>query len=182
MVVFHSYVKLPEGNFVFEPKHSRWWSMVLHVHQELPDGVHTLEQHYDLIRSTVRALRDAAERTGPTDLSAAHAARCPATTYPSKLVPCEFCKRTFHPERLETHQRVCGLVWRFFKWGFGWINCGWCLCFRPGKKSILRVSGGSCNHQRGQVYCHCLPHGMTKPQHESMKLPIISKIKASLVK
>lgn len=72
--------------------------------EELPDGVHSLEQHYDLIRSTVRDLRDAAERTGPTDLSAA---RCPATTYPSKLVPCEFCKRTFHPERLETHQRVC---------------------------------------------------------------------------
>eukprot|EP00434_Breviolum_minutum_P040102 symbB.v1.2.035630.t1/scaffold4752.1/size35433/1 len=69
---------------------------------ELPDGVKSLEQHYDLIRSTCPTLKTASDselRCGVVVST--------TTTYPSKLIPCEFCKRTFHPDRLDTHQRVC---------------------------------------------------------------------------
>ena len=117
--------------------------------------------------------------TGPTEPSEA---RCVATTYPSKLVPCEFCKRTFHPERLETHQRVCGLVessgivgqleenmlvLSLNHWGFGWMNWwGVGLSFAQGITRIMQSSS---------VWPSILPY----VNHESIRLPSISKIQAS---
>ena len=66
---------------------------------DIPAGVKSLEEHYELMRG----MTSLGQREAQVDV-----AQTPQTaSYPSKLLPCEHCKRTFHPDRLTTHQRVC---------------------------------------------------------------------------
>ncbi|CAJ1328035.1 unnamed protein product [Effrenium voratum] len=67
---------------------------------QLPSGVQCLEQHCDLMRSNGSVSIGETPET-PED------AKDTRQVYPFKLVPCEYCKRTFQPDRLVTHQRVC---------------------------------------------------------------------------
>ncbi|CAE7566228.1 Parp14 [Symbiodinium natans] len=67
---------------------------------ELPAGVDCLQRHCENVRSLglpqtiATTFEDWVETRQPT-------------VDPSKLLPCQFCKRTFLPNRLETHQKVC---------------------------------------------------------------------------
>lgn len=59
---------------------------------DLPDNVECLERHYELV-----AQNEIAPPTPPP--------RAPREIL--ALLPCQFCKRTFTPDRLPTHQKVC---------------------------------------------------------------------------
>ncbi|CAE7722715.1 Parp10 [Symbiodinium sp. CCMP2456] len=65
---------------------------------ELPAGSDCLQSYCENLRSRPQALATNFEDWVET--------RQPMPD-PSKLLPCEFCKRTFLPCRLETHQKVC---------------------------------------------------------------------------
>eukprot|EP00930_Biecheleria_cincta_P030316 TRINITY_DN20994_c0_g1_i1.p1 TRINITY_DN20994_c0_g1~~TRINITY_DN20994_c0_g1_i1.p1 ORF type:complete len:614 (-),score=128.49 TRINITY_DN20994_c0_g1_i1:61-1872(-) len=70
---------------------------------ELPDGVACLERHYEVMDGMYGGIADSMLST---PFESWVEKRQPAQD-PSKLLPCEFCKRTFLPERLGTHQRAC---------------------------------------------------------------------------
>lgn len=68
---------------------------------EVPEG-ESLEHHYEVMRG----MTSLGKQSDAPDDEASYPAPQMAS-YPSKLMPCEHCKRTFHPDRLATHQRVC---------------------------------------------------------------------------
>ena len=69
---------------------------------ELPAGIDCLQKHCE----NLRGLGLGPPPSVATDFEDWVETRQPAAD-PSKLLPCEFCKRTFVPSRLETHQKVC---------------------------------------------------------------------------
>ncbi|CAE8719548.1 unnamed protein product, partial [Polarella glacialis] len=66
---------------------------------ELPEGADSLERHYEAVPSDTQKMRAAMPFE---DWFAKQ-----REVSEAKLLPCEFCKRTFVAERLEVHQRVC---------------------------------------------------------------------------
>lgn len=66
---------------------------------ELPAGVDCLQRYCENVRAM-------GSHTVATNFEDWVETRQPMPD-PSKLLPCEFCKRTFLPCRLETHQKVC---------------------------------------------------------------------------
>eukprot|EP00931_Biecheleriopsis_adriatica_P034307 TRINITY_DN19822_c0_g1_i1.p1 TRINITY_DN19822_c0_g1~~TRINITY_DN19822_c0_g1_i1.p1 ORF type:complete len:579 (-),score=108.18 TRINITY_DN19822_c0_g1_i1:24-1760(-) len=70
---------------------------------DLPEGVECLESHYEATQGLSLQKTTAGFATSFEDWVET---RRPAPD-PTKLLPCEFCKRTFQPDRLVTHQKVC---------------------------------------------------------------------------
>lgn len=75
---------------------------------ELPEGAECLERHYELTSWPREPEPEFSEACGEADgWGANKTAGSPILALKIELLPCEFCKRTFAPDRLDTHQKVC---------------------------------------------------------------------------
>lgn len=66
--------------------------------EDLPDGVDCLESFYAQKPELLQGDCDVGDICSTDDLTC---------QVPGELLPCEFCKRTFSPDRLSSHQKAC---------------------------------------------------------------------------